>query len=218
MRASALLLLIFGSGCAIWPTDREAWRIEAPTARTVAFSDCGQFALFQDADGDVAAITRLETGETLRPHPKPSKDVSPWSSTKKIHGWTSIASAPTTLRADEQKHLDWVAAHFTEHDLTKRHTLASESSIEALDREARRYARFRKRVAELSYEDVPVVLELVVSLHEVTLGLRGAEASEPEVRWRAPIVEHDLGTPVVAPLAGTAAVIARENGFVVLRR
>lgn len=217
MRASALLLPIFVSGCAIWPTDREAWRVEMPTARTVAFSDCGQFALFQDAEGYVAAITRLETGETLRPHPKPSKDVGSWPSTKKIHGWTSIASAPTTLRADEQKHLDWVAAHFTEHDLTKRHTLASESTIEGLDREARRYARFRKRVAELSYEDVPVVLELIVSLHEVTLGLRGAEASEPVVRWRAPIVEHELERPVSTPQPGTRSVITMQDGWVIQR-
>lgn len=220
MRASALLLvvLVFGSGCAIWPTDREVWRVEVPTARTVAFSECGRFALFQDADGDVAAITRLETGETLRPRDRSSSKLTPWPTLQQVFGWTSIASAPTTLRADEQKHLDWVASHFTAHDMTKPHVLADEASLESLDRESRRYADFRKRVAELSYDDVPVILELVVSLHDVTLRLRGADALEPEVRWRAPIVEHDLDGPVATPLPGGASVIAREDGFVVRRR
>ncbi|MBK6938845.1 MAG: hypothetical protein IPH13_01385 [Planctomycetes bacterium] len=217
MRASALLLLVFGSGCAIWPTDREAWRVEVPTARTIAFSECGRFAMFQDAEGYVAAITRIETGETLRPCERSSPELTPWPRLQQVFGWTSIANAPTKLRADEQKHLDWVAAHFTEHDLTKRHTLASESTIEGLDREARRYARFQERVAELSYEDVPVVLELVVTLHEVTLGVRGADDQEPKVRWRAPIVEHDLRKPVSTPLPGTRSVITLEEGWVVQR-
>lgn len=219
MRLNPVMALLFAcSSCTTWPTDREAWRVEVPTAHTVAFSECGRFALFQDVDGYVAAITRLDSGETLRPRAEPSAELTPWTRLQQIHGWTSIASAPTTLRVDEQKHLDWVASHFTEHDLSKRHTLASESTIEGLDREARRYAKFRERVAELSYEDVPVVLELVVSLHEVTLRLRGADELEPEVRWRAPIVEYDLGRPVSTPLPGSAAVIAKDNGFVVLRR
>lgn len=217
MRASPLLLLVACSGCAIWPTDREAWRVEAPTARTVAFSDCGRFALFQDADGYVAAITRIETGETLRPCERSSPELTPWPRLQQDFGWTSIASAPTKLREDEQRHLDWVASHFTEHDLTKLHTLASESTIEALDREARRYAWFRQRVAELSYEDVPVVLELVVSLHEVTLRLRGADDQEPDVRWRAPIVEHDLEKPVSTPQPGTRSAITKQEGWVVQR-